>query len=245
MSMEQTMVGVSKQTLQDDAASWAARARGLHIVNVESYTNASMLLRSVKGVRAEIAGWFAPHIDAAMETKRRAESARKGLCDEKDRMEAGLVEAEAVLKRAMLAWDSQQEQLRREEEQRLQAEAQRRAEAATLEAAATLELEARITHDDAMLQEAHDIIEQPVEAPVVVVKTMTPKVQGISYRDQWKTAPGVDVKALAGAVAAGLVPPTFLIPNMAALNNYARATEGGQAVPGVRFFNDRQIAARG
>jgi hypothetical protein len=245
MSMEQTMVGVSKEALQHDAQSWASRAKGLRIVDVETYTNASHLLRSVKGVRAEIAGWFAPHIDGAMETKRRAESARKALVDEKDRMEAGLVEAETVLKRGLLEWESTQERRRREQEAALQAEAQRQAEAATLAVAASLELEAHATGDADMLQEAQDILDQPVLAPVVSVKTTLPKVQGIVYRDQWKAHPEIDVKALAGAVASGQVPVTFLTPNLSALNNYARATEGGATVPGVKFWNDRQIAARG
>jgi hypothetical protein len=40
------------------------------------------------------------------------------------------------------------------------------------------------------------------------------------------------------------VPVTFLIPNMTAINQFARATQGAQPVPGVKFFNDRQIAAR-
>lgn len=245
MSMEQTMVGVSKDTLQHDAQSWATRAKGLRIVDVETYTNASHLLRSVKGVRAEIAGWFAPHIEAAMETKRKADQARKALVDEKDRMEAGLVEAEAVLKRALLDWESQQERLRREQERQLQAEAQRLAEAATLEAAAAMELEANAAHDPEMLCEALDILQQPIEAPVVSIKPMMPKVQGITYRDSWKAHPEVDIKALAAAVASGLAPANFLIPNMAALNSYARATQGAQPVAGVRWFNDRIVAARG
>jgi hypothetical protein len=79
---------------------------------------------------------------------------------------------------------------------------------------------------------------------VISVAPLNPKVQGITYRDNWKAHPTVDVKALAAAVAAGTVPVTFLIPNMTAINQFARATQGAQPVPGVKFFNDRQIAAR-
>lgn len=245
MSMAETMVGVSKDRLTTDVQSWSVRANGLRITDVESYTNASYLLRSVKGLRAEIAGWFAPHIEAAIETKRKADAARKALVDEKERMEAPLVEAEAVCKRALLAWETTQEAMRREQERQLQAEAQRLAEAETVQAAAAMELEAHATGDAGLLQEAQDILAQPVQAPVVSVAKLMPKVQGVSYRDQWKAHPDVDVRALAAAVASGSAPTTFLLPNMTAINQFARATQGAQPVAGLKFWNDRQIAARG
>lgn len=235
----------SKQTLADESLTWAARARGLSIVDAASCVAASQLLRSVKGLRTEIANWFAPHIEAAQEIKRKADAARKALVDEKDRMEAPLVDAEAVIKRSLLAYESEQEQRRRDEERRLQAEAQRHADALALEAAAALELEANASGDAGMLQEAHELLSQPSEAPVVSVAKQMPKVDGVTYRDQWKAHPGINVRALAGAVAAGTAPETFLAPNLTAINQFARATQGAQPVAGVRFFNDRQIAAKG
>lgn len=243
--MNANIEGLSKQELQTETVTWASRARGLKIIDAESCEQASFLLRSIKGLRSDIACWFAPHIEAAMETKRKAESARKALVDEKDKMEAPLVEAETICKRSLLAWESEQERLRMEQERVLQAEAQRRAEAATLAAVAALEMEARATGNNDMLAEAVAIMEQPIDAPVVVVQTSMPKVHGITYRDQWKAHPEIDVKKLAAAVAAGAVPVTFLLPNLTAINQFARSTQGTQIVPGVRFFNDRQIAARG
>lgn len=161
----------SKDGLAADSLTWAERAKGMQIEDRDSYVNAGQLLTSVKYFRQQIAEWFSPHVEAAMETKRKAEAARKALVDEQHRMEAPLVDAEAFLKRALLAWDAKQEDIRREEERQLQADAQRRAEAATLAAAAALELEAHATGDEAMLQEAHDILEQPIDAPAVFVKT--------------------------------------------------------------------------
>lgn len=235
----------SKTDLERESATWADRARGLSITDNASCVQASHLLRSIKGLRTDIANWFAPHIDAAMETKRKAEAGRKGLVDEKDRMEAPLVEAEGVIKRTLLAWETEQECIRRDEERRLQAEADRRAEAIALEGAAALELEANRTGNVEMLQEAHDILSQPTEAPIVAVRPTMPKVQGVTYRDNWKAHDDVNIRVLAAAVVEGSVSTTFLTPNMTALNNFARATKGTQSVPGVKLFNDRQIAARG
>lgn len=235
----------SKEALETDSRSWAAKARGIQVTDRQSCEHASLLLRSVKTLRAQVQAWFAPHIEAAMEVKRKAETARKGLTDERDHMEAPLVDAEAVLKRALLTYESEQERVRMEQERALQADAQRHAEAATLAAAAAMELEANATGDEAMRQEAADILEQPIEAPVVFVQPIMPKVQGVTFRDNWKAHPTVDVRKLAADVAAGRVPATFLLANMTAINQFARATQGAQPVAGVRFFNDRQVAARG
>ena len=240
-----SLTPASKDDLARESQSWAEKAKGLRIVDGASCLNASAFLRSVKGLRTEIQNWFAPHIEAAMETKRKAEAARKALADERDRMEAPLVEAEAFVKRALLKWEQEQEEARKAEEKRLQAEAKRLAEAQTIAAAAEMEATAIATGDAEMLAEAAAILEQPIDAPVVVVKPMMPKVQGVTYRDNWKAAPEVDVKALAAAVAAGQAPIAFLSVNFTALNNFARATKGLQPVAGVKFFNDRQIAARG
>jgi hypothetical protein len=235
----------TKDALAAETQSWASRAAGLKVIDRESCLNASHLLRSIKTLRGQVQTWFAPHLEAAMETKRKAEAARKGLADEQARMEAPLMEAELVLKRSLLAWEAKEEQDRLAEERRLQADAQRQAEAVTLAAAAAMELEAKQTGNVEMLAEAADILEQPIEAPVVVVAKQVPKVQGVTYRDNWKAHPDVNVRALAAAVAAGTVPVTFLTVNMTAINQFARATQGAQPVAGVKFYNDRQIAARG
>ena len=114
----------------------------------------------------------------------------------------------------------------------------------TLAAAAAMETEALATGNTGLLAEAEDILSQPIDAPVVSVERTVPKVQGVTYRDNWKAHPEIDVKALAAAVANGSAPVTFLSVNMTAINQFARATHGAQAVPGIRWFNDRQIAAR-
>jgi hypothetical protein len=227
-----TAIVPTKDALAQESRSWASRARELQIIDRESCINAGTLLRSVKTLRRQVQEWFEPHIEAAMETER-------------DKMEAPLVEAETVLKRGLLKWEAAQEEARLAEEQRLQAEAKARAEALTLAAAAAMESEAVATGNDELLQEAQDVLEQPIDAPVVSVKTMVPKVDGISYRDNWKAHPEVNVKALAAAVANGTAPVTFLTPNLTAINQFGRAMEGTQPVPGIRWFNDRQIAARG
>jgi len=244
-----TVADGGKLALVVEARTWSDRVKALAIVDGESSRQAAYLLRSIKGVRADIAKWFAPHIEAAQATKRAADEARKALVDESDRIQAPLAEAEIKIKAALLLWERDEDARRRELEARLQAEAQRVAEAATLDAAADLERQAATELDadvaDALLAEAEAIVSQPVEAPAVFVPSSVPKVQGIVYRDRWIAHPDIDVQALAAAVAAGTAPATFLIPNRAAINAWVRATQGHPAIPGIRVINDRQIAARG
>jgi hypothetical protein len=235
----------TKDALARDAVRWSNEVKSLTITDADGCVQASYLLRSIKGVRSDIQRWFAPHVEGAMETKRKAEAARKALVDEQERMEAPLVHAEGLVKRALLAWEQEQERVRLAEQARLQSEAQRLAEEQTLAAAAELELHANRTGDVEMLEEAEAILAQPIDAPPVVVKASQPKVQGITYRDNWTVHPDVNVRVLAAAVAKGDAPVTFLVPNMTALRQWAKATQGSQSMPGVQVINDRQIAARG
>jgi len=235
----------SKQVLIEQTQDWASRVRNLVITDRESCTNASLYLRSIKTLRNAVTDYWAPFLERAMEAKRQAEAARKGIADERDRMDAPLAAVERDVKAKLLVYEVEQEQARLAEEQRLQAEAQVQAEALTLAAAAAMEREAIAAGDDAMLAEARDILAQPIEAPVVSVATEMPKVQGVSYRDQWKAHPTIDMRALALAVANGTAPVAFLEPNYTAINQFARATKGLQPVPGIRFFNDRQVVTRG
>jgi hypothetical protein len=232
-----------KLALVVEARTWADRVRALAIVDAESCRQAAYLLRSIKGVRADIQKWFAPHVEAAADVKRAATAAHKALTDECDRMQAPLVAGEQTIKAALLAWERDEETRRRETEARLEEAAHRAAEAATVNAAAALERDA--DGDPEMLAEAADLLAQPIEAPAVYVPSTVPHVQGIVYRDAWKAHPDIDVRALAAAVADGSAPVTFLQPNRTAINAWVRATQGHPAIPGIRVFNDRGIAARG
>jgi hypothetical protein len=243
--MSISLVPATKDSLKAEARSWSDKANALTIPDREACVNVSFLLRSIKGVMQDIDTAFQPELDEALERKRTADAERKRIVDERDAIKLPLVQAEPIIKRKLLDFEQAQERARLAEERRLQEEARKHAESVTLAVAADLELQAAATGDAEMLDEAHAILAQPIEAPVVSVKATMPRVQGITYRDCFKAHPQVDVKALAGAVAAGIAPASFLVPNWTAINQFARATQGAQKVPGLQFFNDRSIAARG
>lgn len=233
---ELTLVVDNGAAVRDEAASWPARARELQVVDDAACIRASEMLKGIKALRQTIADTFDPHI-------KRAFDAHRALVREKQDAEAPLAEAEAILKRALVAYDDEQERLRRERERELQAQARRDEEARRLNEAAALELEAKATDDVSLLYEAEELITAPIETPVVSVPKATPRVAGVTYRETWKAHPDVDVKALAAAVASGAAPVTLLMANLPALNQIARATKGTQPIPGVRFFAERGVAA--
>ncbi len=235
----------SKDDLRTDAQTWAAQATALQIVDRDSCLQAGTLLKSIKQLRAQVQAFFQPHVDASMEVKRKAETARKALTDERDRMERPLVEAEAIVKRNLLMFEAREEERRLNEEHRIQAEAQARAEQMTREAAERMAAQGLRDGDLGLIAEAESLLEQPTEAPVVHVESSVPKQKGIQYRDHWEIHPDINVKALAAAVGSGDVPEAFLVANVTALNQYARATQGAGNVPGVKFWNNRTIVARG
>lgn len=235
----------SKDSLKAEVQSWSHKANALQITDAESCRNVSFLLRSIKGVMSDIDTAFQPELDVALDDKRKADAERKRIVDERDAIKAPLVQAEPIIKRKLLAYEQAQERARLDEEKRLQLEAQKHAESVTLAVAADLELQAAATGDTEMLEEANAILAQPIDAPVVHVKPTMPKVHGITYRDQWKAHPQIDIRKLAAAVASGAVPAGYLLPNMPALNQVANPAKRTGEIPGVRFWNDRQIAARG
>lgn len=226
----------NSQEVRQEAASWPEQARALAVVDDATSVRASEMLKGIKALRQRIAETFDPHI-------KRAHDAHRALCREKQEAEAPLTEAETILKRGLVAYDDAQEAARRVRERELEEQARREEETRRLDAAAALEREAQAAGDPTLLYEAEEMIAAPVPTPVVSVAKTTPKVAGIVYRDNWKAHPDVDVKALAAAITSGAVSVTLLLPNMTALNQLARATKGSQPIPGVRFFNDRGVAA--
>lgn len=227
---------VIDNSVRDECLTWPDRARALLVTDDGSCVKAAELLKAIKALRQRVAETFDPHI-------KRANDAHKALCQEKREAEQPLAVAEELLKGQLLSYEQAQERVRRERERELQEQARREEESRRLDDAAALEREAAASNDPSLLYEAEALLEQPILAPVVTLPSLTPKVAGIAYRETWKADPTVDLKALARAVADGLVPTTYLLPNLPALNQIARATKGTQPVPGVRFVRERTVAA--
>lgn len=237
------MQSVAEQTalivaVAEKALTWPERARAVSVVDASSYASAGELLRGIKALRGEIAETFDPHI-------KRANEAHRALLEQKRQAETPLTEAERVIKDALIKYDQEQERLRREEQRRLEEEARRQAEQDALDRAAAMEREGREFGDDAMVQEAQQLVEEQLQAPpppVATIAKATPKVAGIVHRTTW-SARVVDFHALVKFVASNPSHIGLLVVNQPALNAQARSLKGAMSLPGVQAVPTNDVAA--
>jgi hypothetical protein len=143
-----------------------------------------------------------------------------------DDLIAELDGARKALKQKQMAFDAEQERIRRAEEARLQAIAQKHAEDEALAMAA--QAEAAGDHEI-----AEAIVAAPVVAPVVRVAPTAPAPSRLTAGRTIWGAVCFDLMALVKAVAAGTQPITLVEPNMTALNQMARAAKSAMRIPGV------------
>lgn len=219
---------VDSGAVVEKALSYPDRAKSIAITDALTYASACEFLKGIKGLRAEIAETFEPHI-------RRAHEAHKALLKEKSDAEAPLADAERIVKAALVTYDQVQERARREEQTRIQAELRRQEEERRLNEAIALE-------DAGEAAEADAVLAAPVDVPAVAVAPATPKVSGISYRETWG-AEVTDLAALVKFVAANPQFAGLLTPNMPALNAQARSLKGQLQIPGVEAVCTRDVAA--
>jgi hypothetical protein len=218
-----------------EALTWPERAKALKILDHDKYCDAAEMLKNIKALRVRIAETFDPHV-------KRAHDAHKALVKEKADAEAPLTEAERVLKTAIVAYDQEQERLRREEERRLQEIARKDEETRRLNEAAAMEAEGNRTEDPELLYEANKLIETPAPTPVVTVARTTPKVSGVTMRETW-SGRVTDKTRLIRFVAEHPEYANLIEPNMAAVNALARSLKGALKVDGVQAFATQSVAA--
>lgn len=224
------------------ALTWPDRARALAVTTPENYVEAGELLKAIKALRKEVDATFDPIISAAFAAHREA-------CAQKKKAETPLAEAEQILKRGLITYDTEQEQLRVAEQIRRQEEARKDEERRRVEEAAALEREALANpcREEAQqqFQEAEALITAPLDAPSVIVPKSTPKVEGLSYSEKYSADPNVDIKKLCAAVASGECPTSYVLPNMVALNKRAASDKLEMRIPGVKVRVEKIARAGG
>lgn len=218
------------------AMTWPERARAIQIVDERTYIDAAETLKGIKALRSEVDAAFDPIVKAAFDSHRTAVA-------QKRKAEAPLTEAEGIIKATLGEYAREQERRRLEEQRRLDAIAREEEETRRLEQAAAMEAEGHQFGDDALVQEAHALIEQPIIAPPAApLARAVPKVAGISYRETYG-AEVTNLLLLVQHVAKnpGLLP--LLTVNQTALNAQARSLKQSLDLPGVRVVKSSTTAA--
>jgi len=223
-------VAVAPRELEQQAITWPERAQALRIDSDEALMQADEMLLGIKDLEKEITAHHGP-------IKRKAHEAWKAVVAAEKRMLEPLRQAEAVIKQRIGDYRRERELAIEEARREAEEEARRRAEEQALVAAAAAE------RAGATSTEIEAILDGAMRQPLPVPKPPEPpKTKGISTVTVFR-AEVIDLKALAGGVVNGTVPPAFIEPNVKALNQWARATKGSAQLPGVRVIAERVVRA--
>jgi len=229
-TIEQPAIGGELQTRIDNGQTWAD---GLAIVTPSDRTQASAGVSRIKGMIGQVVDLFAA-------SKTAANTAHKAICAAEKKLAEPLQEAVKRASQKILAYDAAESAKAAKEAARRQADAD--ADAARLRA--KLEREAAHLKTPELRAER---LEQAaaVEAPIVQVAAVVPTVKGESTRSVWK-AELTDKMALIAAAAGanGAAAASLLAFSGTDASRFASATRGQVAVPGVRFYEEKQLAHR-
>lgn len=201
-----------------DRDALTVRANALSIRSVEGYEEAAGWLKSIKGFLAVI------ETARLKVTKPLNEALRARNAEAKEAAQP-LLEAEAKIKRSMIAYSDEQDRIRREEQRRqneaAEKERQRLADIAERAAAKGQDKKAENFADRAAM----------VQAPVV--QTQAPKVGGISIPKVWTFE----------ITDEDLIPREYLEVDLVRIRKVVTALKGDTNIPGVRVFEQKRIAA--
>ena len=196
-----------EQQMEQEGALMVKRVTGLTITTDDDYSRGGDILKDIKArIKAVKDYWKAP--------KAAAQAAHKTLVDREKQMLKPLEDAEATVKKTMLAYTTEQQRKRQEEQARL--------------AALAAQAEQQGDADGAAFMREMSAAVEPVQP-----------TGGVSVRTTWK-ARVTDPKK----VPAYFDGYELREINMTALNGLARQYEGGLEIPGVEFYRDSTMSVR-
>ena len=214
-----------ERSIEQGCALMVQTAKGLTIASHEDYARGTEILKDIKSrVKAVKEYWKGP--------KEAANAAHKELVAREAQMLKPLTEAEGIIKKAMLAYDTEVKRKRQEAE-----EAARKAREAEAERLAALAAKAAQDGDEDTADVLLDMAEEvPMQAVAVEA---APVAKGVSVRKTWKAR--VTDPKLVPAYWDGMELRSI---NMTALNNIAKWRNGEAKIPGVEFYQEASMSVR-
>lgn len=204
--------------IKQEAALSVVDAQGLTVIDTNTYARAGEIVRGLKTLAKRITDYMADDIT-------RAHQLHKSLTAKRTQAVAPIDAECARLAREMSIWSAEQQRRQREEEQRLAREAKAREDALALEQAALM-VEQGVSEADAMVM-VEEAIAAP--APIVSLPPAAPKVDGISYRSEWRYQ----------VTDADAIPREYLMVDEQKLRGVVRAMKGAARIPGVRTYEEK------
>lgn len=211
--------------LATQAENMLTEYQGYAIETVDQYSASAETLKAIKAKRSALDEERKKMTRPLDDTKRRIMDFFKAPLDYLDK-------AEAVIKKAILGFEQDQEKKRVEEEKRLKDLADKEAERQRK----LLEKKAEKAEEKGDAGKADELRQQATEviAPVARVESFVPKVAGMSTSTVWKYRI-TDEK---------LIPREYLVVNETMIGQVARATKGTLAIPGVEIYAEEIKSVR-
>ena len=222
-SINTESVSVAKANTQSQSVAFEIQAIR-HITTVGEYETAGELVKRGQSALKVLDEAYDSIINKAFQ-------AHKEAVAKKAQFYNPIKAAVTSLKKLMSAYQDEEERKRKAEELRLQEEANRKAEEDKLNQAVQVDLMGE-------KELAEQMLDAPVEAPVIVVKKEVPKVDGVVFRTTWK-GECIDLMTLAKAVVEGLVSVNAIQPNAVFINQQARALRETFKIPGCKAWSER------
>ena len=195
-------------------------AAEIDVVGQDTLDHATAFLQRVKSLRDTIAEKFKEPVANAYKANR----SMKALMDEIDKPAK---DAWGLVKGKIADFTIEQARVQREEQERLREAARKEAEYKQLEEAVRLENEGH-------LQAADEVMSAPVMPVAPIAVAAPPKAKGLTVRKTWK----------ARILDPTKIPGTWLMPNLKAIDAYARSMGSEAVIPGVEFYEDTNVAVR-
>jgi hypothetical protein len=221
--------------LEQQALSWPDRAKGLAVVDQQSYAKACEFEQGLDELERMI---IAEHA----ESKKKAFEAHRAICAQERRSLDPVTEAKNIFKRKRGAYEVEQKRIAEERDRLARAEAERIA----LENREKEIEEAEAAGAD--IQEVQAIAEMPMVIPRLTAaqSAFVPMSGGTAKKYKARVAGIAGIRKLCQAVADGVVPHTLVIGlevvdggfSCTALNQMANALKGVMQVPGVVIDED-------
>jgi hypothetical protein len=190
-------------------------AQRLTISDNETFSQAGTFRDGLKAIEKEINDTFDGPISAAFKAHKAIVAAKKTYSEP-------LEYALRLIKQKMIAWDEEQRRKQRLEQARLEAEAKKKADDEAMELAAELE-------KAGLNREAEEVIAEPVQVAPVVAPKLTPKIEGFSYRANWKWR----------VTNAALIPREYLTTDDLKISGIVRAMKKATNIPGIEVYEEK------
>lgn len=215
--------------LEQRASEWSHRANGLTVQSHADVTAAAEMRNGILALRDEARLHHQPIIEAAHKTHKAALAAR-------DKITLPLESAAAILATKMTAWKRAEDERIENERRRIEEEQrQRQTEAALASAIEAEAAGASVAEVEAVLDETSVAVASHV--------VPTPKVTGASFREAWACEVTSMVQFVQG-IKDGVIGQAYVLPNMPALNQRARAERNTFKLPGCKAVRDDRVARR-